>query len=142
MIEVKLTGTEDVFKKFKQLNSELKTKVVKDLADAVFEDVDKSVGAHSKTGKLESSLKIRKIDDGYAIEHDLQIAPHAVFVHWGTKPHVIKPKYKKRLRWASGSGFIFAKFVNHPGYKGDPYMVEAANQAPKHLERIINSLDI
>ncbi len=29
------------------------------------------------------------------------------------------------LRWASGNGFVFAKIVHHPGYKGDPYLTRA-----------------
>ncbi|MDY4155083.1 MAG: hypothetical protein SPH77_00640 [Campylobacter sp.] len=39
-----------------------------------------------------------------------------------TKPHEIKPKTRKFLRWVVSSEFIFAKKVKHPGYKGDPFL--------------------
>ena len=48
----------------------------------------------------------------------------------GTKPHLIKPKNKKALRWKVGPGdmFAFAKEVHHPGIK-----------AMHYIERILES---
>lgn len=140
MLNINLTGTESVFAKFKALDDALKSKVVTRLAEAVYDDVEQAVDKHTKTGTLFQSLRLKKVSDGYEIYHDLQRAPHALFVHWGTKPHVIKPKDKKSLRWPSGNGFVFAKFVKHPGYKGDPYMDRAATNAPRHFEQIIRDM--
>ena len=48
------------------------------------------------------------------------VAPHADFVIFPTKPHVIVPKRAKRLRFVNSSGqVVFAKKVNHPGTKGN-----------------------
>ena len=140
MITIQLEGQEAVFAKFKDLDNKLQKQAVARLADAVLKDVEQAADKHTKTGALFRSIRMRSVQDGYVIEHDLQHAPHAVFVHWGTKPHVIKPKNKKALRWPGGAGFIFAKFVNHPGYKGDPYFVRAAADAPKHLNDIIRQM--
>ena len=60
------------------------------------------------------------------------IAKHSVFMHEGTRAHAIKPKNRKRLRWAKGGGFAFAREVWHPGTKADPFLYAAlqAQQEP------------
>lgn len=142
MITVSLEGQEAVFAKFKELDDKLSKRAVRKLADAVYKDVQQGADKHTNTGALFRSVRIRSVDDGYEIFHDLQHAPYAPFVHWGSKPHVIRPKNKKALRWPSGNGFVFAKFVHHPGYIGDEYMVRAAAEAPSHLETIIKQFEV
>jgi len=94
---------------------------------------------HFKTGALVESLGHgpKQIPGGWEIGHNRQRAPHAAFVHWGTRPHVIKPSKRKALRWVAGNGFAFAKTVNHPGYKGDPYLTNAAVQAVREFDSIV-----
>ena len=94
--------------------------------DEIFERIFRAADQHTKTGALARSIKNSFKGGEYRIWHDTQHAPHAAFVHWGSKPHVIKPKNKKALRWPGRGGFVFAKFVRHPGYKGDPYFVAEA----------------
>lgn len=103
---------------------------------ATAEDVEALVmdgaGRHAKpggSGRLFASVIRQRDGDGWFIGHDKQIAPYAYYVHWGTRPHVIRPKNKKALRWPAGGKFRFAKKVHHPGYKGDPWLVRAAAQA-------------
>ena len=40
-----------------------------------------------------------------------------VFADEGTRPHVIRPKRAKVLRFTTSAGVVFAKKVNHPGQK-------------------------
>ena len=52
-------------------------------------------------------------------------APYALHVEYGTKAHIIRPKNKKALRWASGGGaggWAFAKSVKHPGTTAQPFL--------------------
>ena len=126
-------------------------RVVEDVEDYV----EQQASRHSKGGPLGRSISKRRIADGWEVYHDRQAAPHAMFVHWGTKPHVIrgKPitprkvfpkapnkvfggifrpwyvKTRKTLRWAIGGRFVYADSVKHPGYKGDPWMARAAVKA-------------
>jgi hypothetical protein len=60
-------------------------------------------------------------------------------VHWGTRPHKIRPKTKKALRWAQGGAFQFAREVNHPGYRGDPWMIRAADDAIRQFAAVIDT---
>lgn len=52
-------------------------------------------------------------------------APYGKYVHEGTRPHEIRPRKKRALRWATGGGFVFAKNVMHPGTKADPFLKNA-----------------
>lgn len=57
-------------------------------------------------------------------------AAYARVVEFGSKPHIIRPKRKRALRWriAPGRGkgaFAFARWVQHPGTTGQPYMEPA-----------------
>jgi hypothetical protein len=38
----------------------------------------------------------------------------------GTKPHRITPRFKTILRFAVGNTVVFARGVNHPGFKKNP----------------------
>lgn len=94
-------------------------------------------GQFGTTGDLLASVSWLAMPSGFTVYNDTQIAPHAIFVHWGTRPHPI-PKQpmphpvtgKKVLRWVGkDSKFHFAKQVQHPGYMGDRWMELAMNKA-------------
>ncbi len=142
LTRIKLDGTAETKKKLAELGDVLARKALAETAEDVEEYVAHEAGKHSRDGALFRSVFNRPEGRGFAIGHDTSIAPHALFVHWGTRPHVIKPKKKKSLRWASGGAFFFSKLVRHPGYKGDPWLIRAARHAPtmfalhvqKHLD--------
>ena len=109
------------------------------LSQIAYDSAQKGAGAHNKTGALFRSLYNRAIPGGRMVGHDLSAAPHAVFVHWGTRPHKIRPKAKKALRWAQGGAFQFAREVNHPGYRGDAWMIRAADDAIRQFAAVIDT---
>jgi hypothetical protein len=55
-------------------------------------------------------------------------AGYAVFVELGTKPHVIKPKYRKALRFPVPGGFAFSKGVKHPGTRARYFLKGAVDK--------------
>lgn len=65
-------------------------------------------------------------------------APQALWVEEGTKAHVIRPRKKKALRWASNGtgaeGWRFAKKVNHPGTKAKPFLKPALASKREAIE--------
>ena len=142
MIEMNIEGLEEVQETFKRLVPEVQQKVMRGLAQVAFDSAQRQVDTHTQTGALARSLFLRpEGESAWIIGHDQQHAPHAVFVHWGTRPHVIRPKDKKALRWPSGQGgathFRFARFVNHPGYQGDAWLVTAADAAVRQFDAIV-----
>lgn len=67
-------------------------------------------------------------------------ASYAAYVERGTRAHVIRPKRARALRWAAGNPTLsgrpraggnvrFAKRVNHPGTRAQPFMVPGAEKA-------------
>lgn len=131
---VQVTGASDVRAELLRIGS-LPARALAITAEEVEVGVEEAAGKHHKTGaaKLVQSVFKQKTPEGWLIGHDPQVSPVALFVHWGTKPHKIRPKPgsgKKALRWPAGGSFAFARGVNHPGYRGDPWMVRQAALAP------------
>jgi len=65
---------------------------------------------------------------------------YALFVHFGTRAHLIKRKTKKALRPIKNSLFVFTKEIKHPGYKGDPFLYNAAQKTFKNIENIYKGI--
>lgn len=86
--------------------------------------VAKSIAPY-KTGNLKRDIKVISYSHKKAVVGNTKLAPYAKFVHFGTKPHIIKAKNKKVL---ATKGKIFGKKVNHPGTKANPYLENAANR--------------
>ena len=144
-LDVTLTGSEQVRRTLLQIGRQAGQQVLAQTAEDVEQYVGEQAGKHSRPaseggGALNRSTYMRRVGDAWEIGNDLQVAPHALFVHWGTKPHKIRAKGraaggKNLLRFVIGSRFISKHEVNHPGYKGDPWLVRAAQQAPLIFER-------
>ena len=120
------------------------------MSQVAFDEAQRGAGRHNKpggTGRLWASLYNRPIPKGREVGHDPTIAKHAVFVQLGTPPHEIKPKNdvspknskrKAALRWVGGGGYIFARVVKHPGYRGDAYLINAATLALREFSGILD----
>lgn len=123
-------------------------KLMRDLALSAVRE--QKLLAPRKTGNLGRSIGIGQVTDSYA--ETIARANYAAFVELGTglygpkrKKYEIKPRNKKALRFApkgqgrltgsprSGGPVIFAKRVNHPGTKAQPFMVPGAQKAVKDL---------
>ena len=96
------------------------------------------------TGKLKNSTRFQIL--GAPDTQVLQIrqgarsvggAFYGEFVRKGTAPHVIVPRKGKALRFFIGGQVVFAKRVNHPGTKANPYHVRALSSARSRIDGII-----
>ena len=90
-----------------------------------------------KTRNLARSIKVTDVsDDRVTIEAQ---AGYALAVERGTRPHIIRPRRAKALRFAAsaagqrlsgsarrGAAVIYARVVHHPGTRAQPYLVPAA----------------
>lgn len=145
MIELNIEGIEAVRKRFARLVPEVKEQALNKLAQVAFDTAQQQADTHTQTGALKRSLDLLPEDeDAWIVRHDLQAAPHALFVHWGTRAHDIRPRDRKALRWTGGQGgdthYIFARFVRHPGYAGDPWLVTAAEEAIRQFDAIVRDI--
>jgi hypothetical protein len=96
------------------------------------------------TGNLEKSVQVVISKDRLVgkVHLDTAYAPYAAPVHEGSKRHKINAKAggylhfvaSKKINVLSGNGFknvssdVFRKQVDHPGYKGDPFLYRAFRQ--------------
>lgn len=139
-ITVKFQGLGAARDSILQVPEKLEKSVIRQMAQIAFDAAYRDANSHSKSGKLTQSLFNRAIPNGREVGHDPTIAPHALFVHFGTRPHKIRPKDKKALRWVGAGGrFSFAKEVNHPGYRGDAYLNRAADDAIRRFSSIVDN---
>lgn len=139
MIRIEVSGIDAVEKHLQDVPVKVEREVLRQMAQFVYDHAEKGADRHTKTGALRQSLYNRPIPGGREIGHDTGRAPYAVFVHWGTRPHVIGPKNKKVLRWSGPNGFTFSRHVNHPGYKGDPYLTNAARDAMRQFDTFVQN---
>jgi hypothetical protein len=54
----------------------------------------------------------------------------AFYHHEGTRPHVIRPRRRKALRFLSSraGGIVFARRVFHPGTRANPFLRDALRE--------------
>jgi len=140
VISVKTNGITALIDDLRDLPEAQERGVILGLSQVAYDSAQKGAGRHFDRGALYQSLYNRAVDRGRAVGHDPNRAPHAVFVVFGTRPHRIVPKNKKALRWVGPNGFVFAKGVNHPGYKGDDYMLRARDDALGQLRDITDRI--
>ena len=138
-LQVHLTGHQAVRDQLLRIGAQ-PAQALAQTIEELEEFVEAEAGKHSKTGALVRSIYKRRITDGWELGHNLQVAPHALFVHWGARPHIIRPKNKRAMRWPGGGQFRFAKEVHHPGNKPDPWLARAAALAPSIFARHIQTL--
>lgn len=97
------------------------------------------VGA--KTLKLKQSIGSRVVrsNPGYNVEvfagGTPETARYVMAHHDGARPHVIRPRRKKALKFQSGGKTVFAKKVNHPGNRANPFLFRGGQLAGLRMRR-------
>jgi hypothetical protein len=94
-----------------------------------------------RTGRLKASIhpdSVRRsgpwsISTGVSAD-----APYAAPVHEGARPHVIRPRNARALRFEINGRVVFARRVNHPGQRAQPFLTNAAHRVVSADPRIDN----
>jgi HK97 gp10 family phage protein len=71
------------------------------------------------TGRLRSSIKVVPQGNNVIM---ISMPDYALYVEFGTAPHIIRPKNAKALHWQTGGKDVFAKIVHHPGTQPQPFI--------------------
>jgi hypothetical protein len=88
------------------------------------------IQCNKKTGKLSQSIVKRPSSIGGEISYTIgAYQPYAIYVHNGTKPHIIKAKNKPYLVFfwpngPTGAHVYKMKQVTHLGYKGNKFLTD------------------
>lgn len=83
--------------------------------------------APKRTGFMSRSIRAQVQKRSATI---ISPAPYSLFVEKGTRPHVILPVRASVLAFEVGGQMVFAKKVNHPGTKAQPFLMPAADILP------------
>lgn len=77
-------------------------------------------------GSMGDYVDWRVVEDGRGL-HGVVTCDHPAvkFVLDGTRPHVIRPRRAKALRFEVGGEVVFAKRVRHPGTRKNDFMGRA-----------------
>jgi len=66
-------------------------------------------------------------------------APYSAFVEFGTRPHMIFPRRARALRFEVGGQVVFARYVRHPGTRGQFFMRRALYDALNRLSEFVRA---
>lgn len=82
------------------------------------------------TGRLRSDIRFEIRNRALGVTGRLFCTvSYADAVHDGTRPHVIRPRRPGGvLRFRVGGQVVYAKFVNHPGTTGRPFLSQALRE--------------
>ncbi len=93
-----------------------------------------------KQGRLKDAVQTKFTMGGLVgrVYLDTGIAPYAVPIHEGIRPHMIFPKRRKALRWVKGSDFVFSKRARFPGWQKDPFLYDALRTNEQKINDIFD----
>jgi len=148
MISIQIKGMQEVVKRFMFAPEKLSRIMIRTLREGSGKALNFSkqiitrggFGARRalKTGAMRNNMGMR-VEGDKAIIHTSPSTDYAVYVHEGTAPHTIKPKGKYLRFKGSGGNYVFAKSVNHPGTKANPFLTATSKKLTqeKTLELIL-----
>ena len=155
-LRVNVSGNAEVRKLLESIGEKAAAQALARTVEDLEDYIGQEAGRHTKGGALFRSLDKKRLTPmDWIIYHRTQTAPHAVFVHDGTKPHQIWPRgasidaqraqgnkiqkgKMQMLRFTIGNRIVYSRHVNHPGYKGDKWMDRAADMAPRIFEKYLS----
>lgn len=65
---------------------------------------------------------------------------YGMFVREGTKPHTIRPRFKKVLAWSGGGVDFTARVVHHPGSRPNPYHLRVFYALQPQVQGIVAAM--
>jgi hypothetical protein len=151
-LTAKLLGERKVLAVFKRLTKTAQREMQDATVDALQEIRTLTVrDTPVDHGRLRSSYRVdMRLDKlGGRVGTNVVYAP---YVEHGTRPHVIRPKNAKALRFSLQTGSklsnrqaifstIYAKSVNHPGTSAQPHLGPAYRKVtPEYLRKIPRSM--
>jgi len=86
------------------------------------------------TGKLRGNIYARATGLTGMVGPNLSITPYAFIVHEGSRPHDIRPRFKKALYWKGALHPV--KVVHHPGTKANPFIERTVDIVRNPVDKI------
>jgi len=114
-----------------KLESDILPRVVETAAD--YAEAIMASKVPVRTGRLLGSIQKRTQGSEAVIG---PTEPYAVYVEYGTAPHVILPVFSKVLAFEVGGKMVFTSIVHHPGTRPRPFVHETAEDLKARIPGI------
>lgn len=82
------------------------------------------------TGRLRASIEGR-LNRTWTLRPQFTVGSnveYAQMVHDGTRPHIIRPRNARALRFVVGGQVVYARVVHHPGTRARPFLDRALRE--------------
>lgn len=100
-------------------------KVLVPKVSEALKDSIQALPAHSAGANLEAEI--------------IADAPHALSIHDGSRPHIIRARRAGVLAWPAAGGMRFATWVNHPGTRPYPFLEMALELRAPDIESALDN---
>jgi hypothetical protein len=141
-IQIKIDGLEEMksaLNKAPELVVNESSKAINKSILTIQSNASKEAPANKEIGqgvRLKGSFRTQMISKLSGMVYS--ISSYALFVHDGTKPHIIRVKNKKVLANAR-SGQFFGEIVHHPGTKPNQFFWRAIERSKDSIESFFQS---
>jgi hypothetical protein len=95
--------------------------------------------APERTGHLKRTLVSEPVrrTGPWSLESGVAATAHyAAAVHEGARPHLIRPRNARALRFTVGGRVVFTQLVRHPGNRSNPFLSRAVHKVASADPRI------
>ena len=139
--DIKIEGLDKLEKAFARSPRETATEIAKGIKTSI--NIIRPMmkrNAPFASGKLRQNIYARYTQGEGVVGPDLNVTPYAIFVHEGTRAHIIRPKTKKALYWKGAKHPV--KMVRHPGTKANPFVDKTYDESGPIVVKIFkNTID-
>lgn len=83
------------------------------------------------TGRLRAAIGPAQYRRTWTLRPQVTISvgvSYAEMVHDGTRPHIIRPRNARALRFMVGGRVVYARVVHHPGTRPRPFLDRAVRE--------------
>ena len=81
---------------------------------------------HKKVGRLEAEIG--------------PSAPYAIYIEYGTRPHIIRPVRARALRFEVNGEVVFTRLIRHPGTKPQRFIRETVEELQNQISRFASEV--
>jgi HK97 gp10 family phage protein len=113
------------------IGSKMRKELKKRLTDLAYDVMREKVPV--RTGALKASI-VKDLRDYQAFIGPT--APYAVYVEYGTRPHIIRPVNASVLAFRVSGRTVFTPIVRHPGTKPQPFMRETVQEVKRRIPEL------
>jgi len=140
-ITIKVKNLDRIQMMFKKAPMKMTTalhKAINRIVLKIERDAKRNAPVNKKGGGGNLRQSIRSMMIGPARGKVEAGAGYAVFVHEGTRPHIIRIRQRKVLA-NKREGKIFGKVVHHPGTKANPFLQKAVDDNENFIDKEFES---